>query len=352
MRTPDLLKSDKSDASFRAGPLALVSAICQLIPISVIGTTSLPSNADLIYRTDAVRNICNATLSFLFTSSLFLYAFLIDWRKDGGTAAFGIGALTLAVVSTALQVVYIPTEDQYAWLPGLMWAVVVWQSFFGWWWWVGAGMGVGEVDELLKREERRERRRRIKKEKKEAQKERARVVWKGVTGAFRYRGKEGEKKESEEEEEFEDDAEGNSTAADKSDSSITTRTTTTISSLLPYLQRIRDSRAGRYMHTWFGTLRIAHLTATRDQAVERVERIQQVYRREEAGRDDGGRGPGMYPSRVDLDDDERTLHERTVEVAPSSPRVEAAIAEEQLQPSSFWWWGPLRRWRLQDATAY
>ena len=98
----------------------------------------------------AVQNICNATLSLLFTSALILWGCVINrrdaWRTDGGTAAFGAGAITTALISTALTFLYIPSRDQYAWMPGLMWAVILWQSFLGWWWWVGAGMGVGELE--------------------------------------------------------------------------------------------------------------------------------------------------------------------------------------------------------------
>ena len=89
-----------------------------------------------------IRNTCNAALSLLFTSALFLYGLLVNrtqaWRTDGGTAVFGSAALALALISTALNFLYIPTKDRYLWLPSLIWAVVLWQSFLGWWWWVGA----------------------------------------------------------------------------------------------------------------------------------------------------------------------------------------------------------------------
>jgi hypothetical protein len=95
----------------------------------------------------AVRNVCNATLSLLFAIFLFIWGLLVNrgraWRTDGGTAAFGTAALGLAVVSTGLTFLYVPREEEYVWLPGLMWSVVLWQSFFGWWWWIGAGNGSG-----------------------------------------------------------------------------------------------------------------------------------------------------------------------------------------------------------------
>ncbi|KAF8963651.1 hypothetical protein BDZ97DRAFT_1819722 [Flammula alnicola] len=117
---------------FSLCPLAIVAAIMQLLPIS--GSTSVNNIAS------AVRNA---------------------WRTDGGTAVFGCAALSFAVISTALNFFRVAA--------GLMWAVVLWQSFLGWWWWVGAG-SVGL------RKEARERR---KETKMKAQK-----VWKGVAGAF------------------------------------------------------------------------------------------------------------------------------------------------------------------------
>ncbi|KZP28514.1 hypothetical protein FIBSPDRAFT_917685 [Athelia psychrophila] len=364
------------------GPLALSSAICQLCPIRAIGATRALENTDLIYTTDAIRNICNATLSFLFTSSLFIWGFFVNfkqaWRTDGGTAAFGVGALTLAVVSTVLNMIYIPTEDQYAWLPSLMWAVVLWQSFLGWWWWVGAGLGVGEVDELLRREQKKEIRQKTRKERREAQRQKARMVWKGVTGAFTHRPKDDDKDKDSDEESVVDESdeqvvEGHSTAVqssyarrDLSDSTTTTEgsSSSSVSSTgnASLYTRLKHTRVGRYMDKWFGNLRIAHLTAARDQAVDRVERMQHTYPRD-GGRRDGSGGRhsriafrGNDGSEREEEDDERTLADLpmgdAMDDARSPRRVEAAMAEERLQANSFWWWGPLRRWRLQDATAY
>ncbi|KIY46047.1 hypothetical protein FISHEDRAFT_47905, partial [Fistulina hepatica ATCC 64428] len=108
-------------------PLAVLAAIMQLIPIN--STDQVSSFAS------AVRNVCNATLSIIFTISLFLWGFLVNrkqaWRMDGGTAAFGCAALTLALISTALTILYVPREEEYIWLPGLIWAVILWQSFLG-----------------------------------------------------------------------------------------------------------------------------------------------------------------------------------------------------------------------------
>jgi len=389
------------------GPLAIVSAITQLIPIRGIGNMNNDASASVVNYADAVRNVCNATLSFLFSASLFIWGFLVNrkqaWRLDGGTAVFGAGALVLAIMSTALNILYIPSQDQYAWLPGLMWAVVLWQSFLGWWWWVGAGMGVGEVEELLRREEKRDRKRRLRKEKRREQREKAKLVWRGVTGAFAHRGKQDEKTESDDgddetvimdDESFRQDERGPTAAASRearaamnssisinAPSSGAASTTTTGSSY----GRVMNTRVGRFLRNWYAMVRLAHLTAAREQAVERVERIQQVYRREEAARSRGdpgagavGWGPRNYGFREpiheaglgsdeeDGDDGEekqwptrdregRGRHYQHHPMGKSTlepPRIEAAIEEERRQPSSMWWWGPLRRWRLQDATVY
>lgn len=113
------------------GPLAIVSSIMTLLPIatyseahvtliaanstnSSTGGTSSQNHTMIAVRTaasmyrdrqrlydivDAARNICNLTLSLLFTLSLAVWGFLVNrqsaWRTDGGTAIFGAGALFL-----------------------------------------------------------------------------------------------------------------------------------------------------------------------------------------------------------------------------------------------------------------
>jgi hypothetical protein len=392
--------------------MAVLSAIMQLIPIRTIGNLDDPVNITIVSYSDAVRNVCNATLSLLFTTSLFIWGFLVNrkqaWRTDGGTAIFGVGALALAIMSTALNILYIPSQDQYVWLPGLMWAVVLWQSFLGWWWWVGAGMGIGEVEELLRREEKRERKRKLRREKRREQKERAKLVWKGVTGAFTYRGKHGEKTESDDgddetvimdDESFrqEDHATGGPTiitareARVALNSSAVTIVPSSAASSTTATARFLNTRAGRFLHKWYSMVRLAHLIAARKQAVERVERIQQAYRRDDIdGGDRGsvvGWGLGSYgirgiereprfDQRMGSDDDDYDVdgHDETlkpthgershetqarhrrdltlVESTAEPSHVEAAVHKERQQPSSMWWWGPLRRWRLQDATVY
>lgn len=236
-------------------------------------------------------------------------------------------------------------------------------------------MGVGEVEEILRREQKKEMRKQNRKERREAQRQKARMVWKGVTGAFTHHPKE---KDSDDDsvvdESDEQVVQGHSTAVesayarqDSSDSATITEGSSSSSAAsstgnASLYTRIKNTHAGRQMDKWFGNLRIAHLTAARDQAVERVERIQQTYRQDGVRRDGLGGQQSRGAFRADnggdreVEDDERTLADLpiadTTDGVRSPRRVEAAIAEERLQANSFWWWGPLRRWRLQDATAY
>lgn len=366
---------------------------------------------------DAIQNVCNATLSLLFTASLFIWGFLVNrkqaWRTDGGTAAFGVGALLLAIASTTITFVYIPSKDQYDWMPGFMWAVILWQSFLGWWWWVGAGMGVGEVDELLRREEKRRRKKKAKEEARQQRKEKAQTFWRGVAGSFSGAGKsrqdsllsgmtERERPSMSRENSFTRSSIHStsrrrpvSPAASSSDAFSTRR-----SGVLSYVKDLL-----KYGYGWYQYLRHAHLTAAREQAEENSEKIQQVYGREgveiSENPSEVGWGLGHYGVRQarELSDAEREegfqaiLEESRSEVGEwvdeheepgpaetacdqgtrgvarrrgwrfrrgdasidmtgvtSRPPLEPALSEER--QSSMWYWGPLRRWRLQDSTVY
>ncbi|KAG1760115.1 hypothetical protein EDD22DRAFT_103164 [Suillus occidentalis] len=357
------------------GPLAIISAVMQLLPI-FYGMNSMPLAED-------TRNVCNAALSLLFTSALIIWGFFVNreaaWRTDGGTAAFGAGAIVLALMSTTLNFIYIPSQDQYGWMPKLMWSVVMWQSFLGWWWWVGSGMGVGEVEELLMKEEKRERKRKLKAQRRKEQREKAKTMWKGVRGAFTTKRDHFDSRDSSEGHEGLDNAELLNTTA--SGNALSATGSGSSGGMLPL----------QFANRWYARLRHAHLTAARIQAVERVERIHQVFGREEVRnsmREPGsqvvGWGLGSYGLRgverdrregqgaqisIEVDNDRNNLGPiAESESLPQDQSCRWRGHQPELQPpqhaplapetdlgfgwGSFWWWGPLRRWRLRDSTAY
>lgn len=322
----------------------------------------------------AVQNICNATLSLLFTASLFIWGLLVNrrnaWRTDGGTAAFGVGALMLAPMSTAVAFLYVPTKEQYTWMPQLMWAIILWQSFLGWWWWVGAGMGVGEVDDLLYREEKRKQKRAQRSTRRRQQRERAETMLRGVTGALGFRR--------------------NSSSEERA---ALVRTNTETSAAGPTVggalfASVVNRTPGKQVYGWFLYWRREHLRAAREQAVQRVERRQQCRggrgslagwglgsfgiqrarrRRSSDARDeatvvatDSDRDTDAVASptkdQVETASDavmiggDRATHDLQKDVVPAAKTGEASSVEAR--PWSIWWLGPLRRWRLQDSTVY
>ena len=324
----------------------------QLLPL-VFGT----SVANIAEDT---RNVCNAALSVLFTAFLIIWGFLVNrrqaWRTDGGTAAFGAGAIILAFISTSLNFLYIPRQDQYSWMPKLMWAVTLWQSFLGWWWWVGAGMGVREVEELLQRENKRQQKRLLRAQRRMEQREKAKSVWKGVTGAFKPTTNR-----------VDVSAADVSRAPSHDGSSVTTATVVGWSAFMQPVQMVQR---------WFARLRHAHLTAAHIQATERAERLHQVYHREEDRNADPeyrkqvvGWGLGSFGirevERERREEMELETHipqeedEEWKDVQESVPqgqlRYRGADLEQKMEASagsSLWWWGPLQRWRLKDSTTY
>ncbi|PWN20115.1 hypothetical protein BCV69DRAFT_283648, partial [Microstroma glucosiphilum] len=146
------------------GPLAVIAAgmeFTALSPMDDVKTSDLG---------DAIRNICNSTLTLLYSCALLIWGGLVNrrraWRSDGGTASFGGGAMGLAIMNTVMSFVQI-RYDRLWWLPDICWTLTLWQSWLGFWWWVGAGMGIGEVED---REERAERRRkRLERQKRKAE---------------------------------------------------------------------------------------------------------------------------------------------------------------------------------------
>lgn len=320
---------------------------------------------------DAVQNVCNATLSLLFTLSLVIWGFFVKrdqaWRTDGGTAAFGAGAMILAFASTALTFVNIPSRQQYEWLAGLIWAVILWQSFMGWWWWVGSGMGVHQsgmegVEKMLRKEEKRERKRKERQTKRMERRDRARTAFRGVTGALRTGDSEGEVVE-----EVDEGTEQPTSTARATSSPSPQRgpsgTQASVRSATTRPSDVVDSSIGQWFVKWFLLIRQEHRTAAREQAAERTERMQNAYesgagwglgsfamtrldRRRTSGRETRG-DPGKSTS--ESDGDIRSVGRQM------SPRPEPSTADRRVassRPSSASWWGPLQRWRLKDSTTY
>ena len=341
----------------------------------------LLSNDKIVAWADAVQGVCNATLSLLFTLSLVIWGFFVKrdqaWRTDGGTAAFGAGAMFLALASTVLTFVYVPNKDQYDWLPGLIWAVIMWQSFLGWWWWVGSGMGVHQggmeaVEEMLRREEKRERKRRERQAKRTERRERARVVFRGVKDALRP-GEDGE--------EVVEGVDGSADEATEQPTSTTWMTSTSPSrrgrsttqnsprSMTTKASDIADSPVGQWFVRWFLFIRQEHRTATQEQAAERTERMQNAYengagwglgsfamtRLDRRRRGPGGEAaadPAKSASDRGSDGDDQSVRSR--QSRQSRQRTPSTIGQRvaSSRPPSASWWGPLQRWRLKDSTAY
>ncbi|TXT10415.1 uncharacterized protein COLE_04349 [Cutaneotrichosporon oleaginosum] len=135
------------------GPLAIAS--------SALYFCTLSNHSRVIDMGDAIRAVFSCTLLVIFSLALFIWGFFVNrgraWRLDGGTAVFGSGALGLALVTTASSFVAVKEEELVDWLQHLIWAAVLWQTWLGWWWWVGAGMGIGEVEDIMERTLRKRR---------------------------------------------------------------------------------------------------------------------------------------------------------------------------------------------------
>jgi hypothetical protein len=386
----------------------------------------------------AIRNVCNATLSLLFTTSLFIWGLLVNrkqaWRTDGGTAIFGCAALSLALVGTSLNFLYVHKEVEFVWLPGLMWAVVLWQSFVGWWWWVGAGSGSGFATEdenraeKLRREAKKASRKREAREKKKGQKIKAQQVWEGVTAVFaptqsidpslsqlRSRTPFGAphiQASSVSPEPHSTSCESlksplsdcrsdtlvasdpNSALSISASESVESQSNTITTAALSLPRALT-----RVFYTWYLSLRHAHVTAARQQTAERVQWIERldndIDRQNPWGWGWGGfgwRSKVRRTSSVDVNESIDTLRKsedeypqtvsdwRTGSFEGSEKQCDRTRNHEKsrtdhdcqdtspnhdiqlnaplpppvaaLRPSSMWWWGPLRRWRLQDSTVY
>ncbi|KAJ3972414.1 hypothetical protein EV361DRAFT_984272 [Lentinula raphanica] len=349
------------------GPLAILAAIMQLIPIQ--------PNTNLIAIANNIRNVCNATLSLLFTASLFIWGLLVNrsqaWRTDGGTAVFGASALTLAMVSTALNFLYVPKNEEYVWLPGLIWAVIFWQSFLGWWWWVGAGSGQSTED-VVEQVFKRGQRAKSTKKKKGGRKEAG-----GEFGVEECSEQEGRSELSDESTMSTTNAEHRRTRTVSSDSARPQahRTNSNGSSTSEDSMSTLPRFLPRTVHMWYHNLRQAHVTAARKQTVERVERIREIERGRmgiglgtEGVNLSRGWGLGSFGWRESRRND--AVVEYEMESNPRRRRRGSDESQEQREyvsrsgtmrngsqvedgrPSTLWWWRPFSRWRLQDSTVY
>ncbi|KAK7060612.1 hypothetical protein VNI00_001378 [Paramarasmius palmivorus] len=391
------------------GPLAILAAIMQLVPIS--------SSAQVNDVASAIRNVCNATLSLLFTAALFIWGLLVNrkqaWRTDGGTAVFGAAALALAVASTALSFLDIPREEEVFWGGG-------------------GGLVARRVVPGLQGTNQQEKTppRRLSEEAKKSQGEGKRGERKDdgnrvkavapenlfpVDGGVCFSSRGGDGDEIEEvprartrrrrrETSSPTARRSRSPHTEVSSPSNATSTTDTTSSFLPSV-----------IYHWFANLRQAHLTAARIQAAERRERILELeraerervraevesrrrgnetnntspwfrvgvpgtgwglgssgWRMENGGveqvemqtyprksEDEGSTSPRHRGSlrRTDTNADIE-IHSPSEAAAASPPEVPIQNTHDPPAPetpqrrSSVFWWGPFRRWRLQDSTIY
>ncbi|KAI5891905.1 uncharacterized protein SCHCODRAFT_02667474 [Schizophyllum commune H4-8] len=86
-------------------PMAIVASVMQLIPIS--------QNTKAIDTASAIRNACNTTLSSSSPHPFSSGAFLSTADKLSARKATGLNTL------------YVHREEEYVWLPGLIWAVIL-----------------------------------------------------------------------------------------------------------------------------------------------------------------------------------------------------------------------------------
>lgn len=349
----------------------------QLVPIQ--------DNLRINYFASAVKNVCNATLSLLFTAALFFWGFFVNregaWRTDGGTAAFGAAALALAVVSTGLNFLYIPKAEEYVWLPLLMWAVILWQSFLGWWWWVGAGSGAESSMAAQKRREKKEKRRKLRSER-NGQPRRAMNVLRGVASTLNN-GSSREEASGETDEDLRvRQRRRRSQAASHRSSSLDSRSRPSVPRRHTRGSEHSDSSGEesdstetvppRYIpssvYHWFASIRHAHLSATQKQTAERMERLRELERAGAAPRRPAvGWGLGSFGWRMNREQEES--QDNSIELEPVSSRSTARDADRDRyeredpdrdvserrrdqRPRTIFWLGPLRRWRLQDSAVY
>lgn len=306
-----------------------------------------------------MRNVCNSTLALLFTIALCVWGFFINrkeaWRTDGGTAIFGAGTVFLSLCSTALNMVTIALEPP-GWMPNLVWAVVLWQSFMGWWWWAGSAMPptfqggkkkkrkpVGADSEVLSSP-------RLAK-------------WKsGISSAGRALRRRRSHGEGEDIVRL---------SPQRSSSSPDSRVTATAAAAAPAPSPAPSPPSQRFwlldiitfrgrIAAWWENLRHAHSHATRMQALERRHRRFHVYGNQSP--DAHGWNLGSYAIREpELPRVESIGTGENIEMGDYGSQKGHSVAGDTVQHSigpstsrgrSWLWWGPLGRWRLQDVSVY
>jgi hypothetical protein len=302
------------------GPLALVSAATQLLLVI--------SNTTVTFIVRSILNVCHATLSLIFTFFLVIWGFFVNrhqaWRLEGGTTMFGAGALLLALISTTLNFLEIPQDGQFVWLPGLIHAVVLWQSFLGFWWWVGAGSGAGltEVEERLRKEEKKKESRKGKEGKRKEIRQRVMRTRKDAIDLSPTVDAGHEQRHRQED--------GGNYPAD---------TFPVRNSTWPFLPG--------FVQRWLGYIQQAHATAARAQAAERVERMRERQKEGKRWADGWGLGNFKHSSSIKHRDPyestERDGYAQDQEPEGDPPKE---------RKFSIWYWGPLRKWRFQDSTVY
>jgi hypothetical protein len=392
------------------GPLAIAS--------SGMVFTSMNSDREVRDLGDAVRNVCNSALSLLFTAALLAWGFIIHrtpaWRTDGGTAAFGIGAIILAVLSTVSNFAQIFLSRRIHWLLSLTWAIVLWQSFLGWWWWVGSGEGINEVEDMLEREKRR-RRKRAKKRRKETQATASGAdAHRGLLRAFRRRGsRPPDDNDGHEHTQARTSPNHENTSSHPDGSSHPDNTLSNPESHSHTTSSHASTLPSNALSRAWTRLRHAHRRATTVQAIEQVELrnatpgwglgsfgVMEVERRRagrEVGRREGerrlvggdrfeegttnGTGDGRdgdtegvrsggesdvgetrrghtaYPPLgwTQRDLDQQAAARRSRQSEREIRRNGTQLAGDEAEGGGLggpWGWGPLRRWRLKDSTAY
>lgn len=310
-------------------------------------TSMFVSNQELFDIFDSARNICSLTLSFLFTLSLLIWGFLVNresaWRTDGGTAVFGAGALLLALMGTGLNFVNALTNSAYQWLRPLLWSVVLWQSFLGWWWWAGSASGIAAREFDMEKRGRKERKRSRRKKRKAGECPAEEELSRSVTSAHleRWRtsmtGTLSRRRQA--------PAPINTTViplVNQSDSGDQ-RTISSNQSDSPSQDSASSCRLDHAnpilaaVQRGWRSLRQAHVQAVRVQAIEQRQ-IQMQMQLE------NGHSLGRYPGTGDASFALRHL--------PSDGETSPPYRRREPSSSRSLWINSFRKWRLKDSTTY